>query len=178
MCHIKLHVLLYVTFEILQFMEIEEAIAGSNSNQEELVLALQEKLRDFGLTKNESKIYVFLSKSGPKKAIEISTEEKIPRTETYHLLSNLETKGIVEPSVEKPTRFSAVKIEKAIESIIRNQEKKIGELKILKNDMIELWNSFQNIRKSTKSEMSKFESAMRKYAKSDRLRKNFQRSLK
>jgi len=177
-CHIKLHVLPYVTFEILQFMEIEEAIANSRSNQEELGLALQEKLRDFGLTKNESKIYIFLSKSGPKKAIEISTEEKIPRTETYHLLSNLETKGIVEPSVEKPTRFSAVKIEKAIESIIRNQEKKIRELKILKNDMVELWNSFQKIRKSTKSEMSKFESAMRKYAKSDRLRKNFQRSLK
>ena len=178
MCHIKLHVLPYVTFEILQFMEIEEAIARSDSNQEQLVLALQEKLRDFGLTKNESKIYVFLSKSGPKKAIEISTEERIPRTETYHLLSNLETKGIVEPSVEKPTRFSAVEIEKAIESIIRNQETKIGELKILKNDMVELWNSFQKIRKHTKSDISKFESAMRKYAKSDRVRKNFQRSLK
>ena len=178
MCHIKLHVLPYVTFEILQFMEIEEAIARSGSNQEQLVLALQEKLRDFGLTKNESKIYVFLSKSGPKKAIEIATEERIPRTETYHLLSNLEIKGIVEPSVEKPTRFSAVAIEKAIESIIRNQENKIGELKILKNDMVELWNSFQKIRKHTKSDISKFESAMRKYAKSERSRKNFQRSLK
>jgi len=177
-CHIKLHVLPYVTFKILQFMEIEEAIARSDSNQEQLVLVLQEKLRDFGLTKNESKIYVFLSKSGPKKAIEISSEERIPRTETYHLLSNLEIKGIVEPSVEKPTRFSAVGIEKAIESIIHNQEKKIGELKILKNDMVELWNSFQKIRKSTKSDISKFESAMKKYAKSDRLRKSFQRSLK
>jgi len=177
-CHIKLHVLPYVTFEILQFMEIEEAIARSDSNQEQLVLVLQEKLRDFGLTKNESKIYVFLSKSGPKKAIEISTEERIPRTETYHLLSNLETKGIVEPSVEKPTRFSSVAIEKAIESIIHNQEKKIGELKILKNDMVELWNSFQKIRKNTKSDMSKFESAIRKYAKSERSRKNFRRSLK
>ena len=178
MCHIKLHVLLYVTFEILQFMEIEEAIARSNSNQEELVLALQEKLRDFGLTKNESKIYVFLSKSGPKKAIEISTEEKIPRTETYHLLSNLEAKGIITPSIQKPTIFSAVTIEKAIESILHNQQKKIEDLKILKNNMVELWNSFQNIRKSTKTDISKFESAMRKYAKSERLRKNFQRSLK
>ena len=58
MCHIKLHVSPYVTFEILQFMEIEETIAKSESNQHQLVLALQEKLRDFGLTKNESKIYV------------------------------------------------------------------------------------------------------------------------
>ena len=51
MCHIKLHVPPYVTFKILQFVEIEEAIASSRSNQDQLILALQERLRDFGLTK-------------------------------------------------------------------------------------------------------------------------------
>ncbi len=173
-----LHVSPYVTFKILQFMVVEKPIASSRDNQDHLVLALQERLQDFGLTKNESKLYIFLSKSGPRKAIEISRGEKIPRTETYHLLSNLETKGIVEQSVEKPTRFSAVTIEKAIESIIHNQEKKIGELKILKNDMVELWNSFQHIRKSTKSDRSKFESAVRKYAESRQFRLDFKRSLK
>jgi len=177
-CHVKLHVSPYVTFKILQYVVVEQTIARSIRNQEELVLALQERLRDFGLTKNESKIYVYLSKSGPKKAIEISTEKKIPRTETYHLLSNLEAKGIVSPSVKKPTQFSAVRIEKGIESIIHNQQKKVEELKILKNNMVELWNSFDKIRKSTKADISKFESAMRKYAKSDRLRKKFQQSLK
>ena len=144
----------------------------------ELVLALQEKLQDFGVTKNESKIYVFLSKHGTKKAIEISREEKIPRTVTYHLLTTLEAKGIITPTFDRPKRFSAVTIEKAIESILHNKQKKIEDLKILKHDMVELWNSFQNIRKSTKTDISKFESAKRKYAKSKRLRKNFQRSLK
>ena len=159
-------------------IEEEEAIASSTDNQDQLILALKEKLRDFGLTKNESKIYIYLTKSGPKKAIEISRDESIPRTETYHLLTNLEIKGIVRPSIQKPTRFSAVTIEEAIESIIHNQEKKIEELKILKNDMVDLWNSFQNIRNNTKSEFSKFESAMRKYAKSDKLRKEFRNNLK
>jgi len=178
-CHITLHVLPYVTFEILQFMEIEEgSIARSKSNQDHLILALQEKLRDFGLTKNESKIYVYLSKNGAQKAIEISKNEKIPRTETYHLLSNLESKGIVTPSIQKPTRFSAVEIEDAIESIIENQQKRIEELKILKNDMIDLWRSFQNISKYTKSEVSKFESAMKKYARSEQIRKDFQNNIK
>jgi len=135
-------------------MEIEEPIASSKSNQEQIVLALQEKLRDFGLTKNESKIYVFLSKKGPKKAMEISIEEKIPRTETYHLLSNLENKGIITLSIQRQTRFLAVTIEKAIELVIHNQQKKIDELKILKHDMIELWNSFQNMKNHTKSEIS------------------------
>ncbi len=120
----------------------------------ELVLALQEKLQDFGVTKNESKIYVFLSKHGTKKAIEISREEKIPRTEIYHLLTNLEAKGIITPTFDRPKRFSAVTIEKAIGSILHDRQKKIEELKILEHDMIELWNSFQNMRNHTKPEIS------------------------
>jgi sugar-specific transcriptional regulator TrmB len=159
-------------------VEIEEAIASSKSNQDQLILALQERLRDFGLTKNESKIYLFLSKNGAKKALEISKEEKIPRTETYHLLSTLEDKGIVSISIRKPTKFSAVKIEQAIESIIDNQQEKIEGLKILRHDMIELWNSFQNIRNNSKSNISKLESRMKKYAKSSEVKTNFKRKLK
>jgi len=177
-CHVKLHVSPYVTFKILQFVVVEKPIAKSRDNQDQLVLALQERLRDFGLTKNESKLYIFLCKHGPKKAIEISREEKIPRTETYHLLTNLEAKGIITPSIQRPTIFSAVTIEKAIESILHNQQKKFEELKILKHDMIELWNSFQNMRNYTKPEISKFESAMRKYAKSRQFRLDFKQSLK
>jgi len=120
----------------------------------ELVLALQEKLQDFGVTKNESKIYLFLSKHGPKKAIEISREEKILRTEIYHLLTNLEAKGIITPTFDRPTRFSALTIEKAIESILHSKQKRIEDLKILKHDMIELWDLFQNIMNHTKPEIS------------------------
>ena len=177
-CHIKLHAPPYVTFEILQFMEIEEAIAHSSNNQEQLKLALQERLRDFGLTKNESKIYVFLSRNGPQKAIEISKAENIPRTETYHLLSTLEEKGIVSPSIQRPTRFFAAKIEEAIESIIQNHEKRIEELKILKNDMTDLWNIFHNLSFNKKSDVLKFESAMKKYTKSSKSRTNLKNKLK
>jgi len=120
----------------------------------ELVLALQEKLQDFGLTKNESKIYLFLSEHGEKKAIEISREEKMPRTEIYRLVANLEAKGIIIPTFYRPTRFSAVTIEKAIESILHSKQKRIEDLKILEHDMIELWNLFQNMRNHTKPEIS------------------------
>jgi len=130
------------------------------------------------VTKNESKIYIFLSKNGPKKAIEISREEKIPRTETYHLLTNLEAKGIITSILDRPTIFSAVTIEEAIESILHNKQKKIADLKILKYDMIELWNLFQNMRNLTKPEISKYESAFKKYAESTKFRTDFKRNLK
>jgi len=176
-CHITLHVAPYVTFTILQSMGVEEPISSSKSNQDQLLQVLQEKLHDFGLTKNESKIYLFLSKSGPSKAIKITDSEKIPRTETYHLLSTLEEKGIVKPSIQRPTRFSAVVIEQAIDSIIENQQKKIEDLKLLKHDMIKLWNSYQKIRVNKTSDMVKFKSTMKKYTDSSKIASSFTRDL-
>ena len=44
--------------------------------------------------------------------------------------------------------------------------------------MVSLWNSFQSIRKYTKSDITKFESAMKKYAKADQMRKEFRNNLK
>lgn len=158
-------------------MGIEQPISNSKSNQDLLIQVLQEKLRDFGLTNNESRIYLFLSKTGPSKALKIAEEEGIPRTETYHLLSTLEHKGIVIPSIQRPTKFSAVVIEKAIDAIIDNQQKKIEELKLLKYDMTELWNSFQKIRGSKKSDISKFKSTMKKYVDSNKMKSSFKRNL-
>ncbi|MFB5615443.1 MAG: helix-turn-helix domain-containing protein, partial [Candidatus Nitrosomaritimum yanchengensis] len=85
-----------------------------------------------------------LSKNGPKKAIEISRALNIPRTEIYHLLLILKNKGIIIPSRQiRPKRFSAVTIDKAMESLIENQKKKIEELKLLKDDMEFIWRFFQ-----------------------------------
>ena len=173
----KLHVLPYVIFRILHFMVTEQPISNSKSNQDQLIKVLQERLRDFGLTNNESRIYLFLSKNGPSKAIKISEEEGIPRTETYHLLSTLERKGIVTPSIQRPTKFSAVMIEQAIDAIIENQLKKIEELRLLKYDMIELWNSFQKIRGVKKSDLLKFKSTMKKYTESNKMKSSFKRNL-
>ena len=176
-CYITLHVLPYVIFTILQFMGIEEPISSSKSNQDQLLQVLQEKLHDFGLTKNESKIYLFLSENGPSKAIKITEAQKIPRTETYHLLSTLEKKGIVKPSIQRPTRFSAVVIEQAIEAIIENQQKKIEDLKLLKHDMVKLWNSYQKIRTNKTSDMLKFKSKMKEYVDSSKYSSSFKKSL-
>ena len=177
MCYIKLHVLPYVTFTILHFMGFEEPISNSKSNQDQLLKVLQERLHDFGLTKNESKIYLFLSKNGPSKAIKITQAEGIPRTETYHLLSTLQKKGIVKPSIQRPTRFSAVIIEQAIEAIIENQQKKIEDLKLLKYDMIKLWNSYQKIRVNKTSDMLKFKSTMKEYNEMEKMGSSFRRNL-
>jgi sugar-specific transcriptional regulator TrmB len=94
----------------------------------------------YDLTPNQAKVYLFLSKIGIKTASEISKALSIPRTETYHLLSTLQQKGIIFSIFGKPSRFNAVGIEESIEILVNNEKKRIDELQAGKESLIKLWN--------------------------------------
>ncbi len=59
---------------------------------EKISNSIQEILQKLGLTQNESKVYLYLNKNGSKKAKKIAENQKIPRTQTYHLLTALQNK--------------------------------------------------------------------------------------
>ncbi len=94
----------------------------------------------YDLTPNQSKVYLFLSKIGIKTASEISKALKIPRTETYHLLSTLQQKGIIFSVFGKPTKFNAVGLEESLEILVNNEKSRIYELEAGKDSLIRLWN--------------------------------------
>jgi sugar-specific transcriptional regulator TrmB len=52
-------------------------------------------LSKFGLSPNQSKVYLSLSKDGPRTASQLSKVLDIPRTEMYHLLKTLYSKNNV-----------------------------------------------------------------------------------
>ncbi|MEK6831665.1 MAG: helix-turn-helix domain-containing protein, partial [Thermoproteota archaeon] len=54
---------------------------------------VQVELLQYGLTSNQSKVFIYLGKYGAKTAPEVCKALKLPRTETYHLLSALQNKG-------------------------------------------------------------------------------------
>ena len=92
-------------------------------------------LHKFGLSANQSKIYLCLTKMGPKTASQLSKLLELPRTETYYILKTLQVKGCIEIIHHKPFKFGAVPIEDFLEKLI-NLEK--GKIKKLENtlDMI------------------------------------------
>ncbi len=104
---------------------------------------LNKLLTSYGLSSNQSKVYLYLSKIGIKTASEISKALKIPRTETYHLLNSLEQKGIVYNICGKPTRFRATDMDKAVDTLIKNEKNKIDELEQKKKNILYLWNTCQ-----------------------------------
>ena len=100
---------------------------------------IEESLMKFGLSRNESKIYLFLARAGAKKAKEISDALSLYRTETYRALKNLEKNGLILSIFGRPLKFKAVPLEKAVDFLIKMKKLQIERLKQEKKKMIEIW---------------------------------------
>jgi len=121
-------------------MTATETVVEEMFQSDNPITQLNRMLIRYDLTPNQAKVYLFLSKIGIKTASEISKALGIPRTETYHLLSTLQQKGIIFSIFGKPTKFNAVGIEESIEILVNNQRNRIKELEVGKESIIKLWN--------------------------------------
>lgn len=116
---------------------------------------LYEILRELGLSKREADIYLFLSRRGPQKAHLVAVHLNIDRAQTYRSLTSLQEKGIVELTIEAPTRYIAIPIEPLLESYIKDRKNEVANIEAERADLI---NFFKSI-KATESEypMAKFQ---------------------
>jgi sugar-specific transcriptional regulator TrmB len=105
------------------------------------LLMVEDTLPRFGLLKNEIRVYVYLARAGERKAAEVAEAISLHRTETYRVLRDLEKKGIVFSAFEKPLKFTAVPLEKAVDLLIEAQKMKIKLLEKEKAGLVELWSS-------------------------------------
>ncbi len=100
---------------------------------------LQDQLAKFGLTGNQSKVYIYLGKYGSKSAPEVCRSLKLPRTETYHLLTALQNKGIVSATFQHPIKFKAIPLNKAVWILVNAEKERIKGLEKQEQDIQELW---------------------------------------
>jgi len=96
---------------------------------------IQLQLSSFGLTSNQCKVYIF------RTAPDISKVLKLPRTETYKLLSTLQNKGIVSASFQHPIQFSAMPLTDAVHSLINTEKERIKKLENQKSELNQLWDN-------------------------------------
>ena len=104
-------------------------------------------LRDSNLTENESKVYVFLAKIGAQRACGISRSLSIHKAQVYRVLKNLESRGMVDLTLEKPARYTAVPFENILELLIKTKRDDISFLEDNKNTLLTQWRSI-NLQKS------------------------------
>ena len=93
----------------------------------------------FGLTPNQVKVFFYLGKIGQRSASDIAKAVDIPRSETYHLLTALQNKGIVSATFEHPIKFSTVSIQEAIHVLVSTETERLKKLKKSGPILEELW---------------------------------------
>jgi len=116
-------------------------LVKKDQNFTKQLTTIEGTLAKFGLLKNEIRVYLYLARSGERKAGEIAESISLHRTETYRILRDLEKKGIVFSIFEKPLRFTAVALDKAIDLLVDAQKIKIKLLEQEKPNIVELWQS-------------------------------------
>jgi len=140
-------------------MTVTETVEEGMFQIDNPIHELNRMLVRYDLTPNQAKVYLFLSKIGIRTASEISKALKIPRTETYHLLSTLQQKGIIFSVFGKPTKFNASGLEESLEILINNERNRINELEAGKGSLIKLWNIIPKYSENEEEEQdNKFQS--------------------
>lgn len=100
---------------------------------------LSEKLIDFGFTKEEAEVYVFLSSMGPTPARIVARRFDINRMRAYRTLKALEEKGLVERIIGRPVRFVATPLEESLKRYIEGIKGRLSDLETREKEIIDDW---------------------------------------
>lgn len=101
--------------------------------------SIKDILKDFGLAKNQAKIYIYLAKQGVLKGGEIAKQTKIPKAAVYRTLKVLQRKGFIESTLEFPARYIAVPFETILDYNIKAKKQEAQEIEKSKKDLLNDW---------------------------------------
>ena len=96
------------------------------------------RLIGFGLSEKEAQIYFHLLKYGPKPPSLLAKSLKTYREDVYRTLTSLMDKGMVNPSLESPTVYTAVDLDIALASTIKKHETELREMEKRRRELEEI----------------------------------------
>ena len=100
---------------------------------------IKNELINFGLTKSQAKVFIYLGKYGSKTASEIAKALQLPRTETYHLVNSLQNMGLVVSELSHPTKYAAMDMGEAVATLVKQEQDRIDVLADKEESLSELW---------------------------------------
>jgi sugar-specific transcriptional regulator TrmB len=98
-------------------------------------------LVSLGLTRLDAKVYILLAKRGPIKARDATKALKIPKQRLYPIIKNLQSKGIVNSTLERPARFSAVEFEKVLDLFLKAKMEQAQRMRQNMDELLSDWKS-------------------------------------
>ncbi|MGZ4944120.1 MAG: TrmB family transcriptional regulator [Halobacteriota archaeon] len=92
-------------------------------------------LMGFGLTEKEAQCYFHLLRYGPKTPSPLAKSLHTYREDVHRTLQSLIDKGMVRPSLDAPTLYTAVELETALESALKKHEAELHEMERRKREL-------------------------------------------
>ncbi len=95
-------------------------------------------LISLGLTRTEAEIYVYISKKGPQKVVDLVGTLNYSKHEISTSLKNLIIKELIN---KDGISFSALPFEEALELLINREKEQANFMEKSKNELLVSWNS-------------------------------------
>ena len=106
---------------------------------------VQKVLKSLGLTEKEAELYIFLAKHDALRSGEIAKSIRTHRVEVYRMLKSLQTKGVIEATLEAPKRFTAVPLETVLDSFIKAKREETAAMEDTKQNVLNEWKNISKI---------------------------------
>jgi sugar-specific transcriptional regulator TrmB len=104
-------------------------------------------LESFGLSPFESKVYIYLAKTGPCKAGQLAHGLCMPERQVNTALNGLEKKGVAITRLNYDKLFCAISFEELLDLLIRLGQEKTKFVEETKQDLVNSWR--ETIQKNT-----------------------------
>ena len=87
-----------------------------------------QKLREYGLTDYQSRVYLALLDLGVATASQMPALSRVPRTRIYATMQQLHAKGLVQILPEKPLRYKAVPFAAYLQTVVKDYRNRAKRL--------------------------------------------------
>jgi sugar-specific transcriptional regulator TrmB len=98
-----------------------------------------ENLLEFGFTRVEAKIYLFLLRVGPCPAGLVANKLGGNRMKAYRTLKVLQERGLVEVAVGRPVKFVALPLNETLDRLLEESRARFSNLEESKKKIMEYW---------------------------------------
>ena len=98
-----------------------------------------EALQRVGLSRYEALVFVNLARSGAATAGELARASGVNRVQTYRALESLESRGLVEVTIDRPRRYAARAIDDVFEMIAEEKRAELEKLDTVRKTLLEGW---------------------------------------